>query len=66
MTHLSIWGSMASWFFFMIIYSYCWQTILIAPEMSGMAPNVLRGSTFYFGLIFVPIFVLLPDFVYKS
>jgi hypothetical protein len=57
---------MVSWLLFMIFYSFCWKGLGIAPEMSGMAPNVLRGSVFWLGLLFTPIFVLMPDFIYKS
>jgi len=40
--------------------------VKLAPEMSGMAVNVLKCPSFWIGLIFVPIFVLLPDVIYKS
>ena len=66
MTQLSIWGSIAFWFFWLIVYSYFWPALGVAPEMTGMAPNIFRGGTFWLGLLFVPIFVLLPDFIYKS
>ncbi|RMZ95597.1 putative phospholipid-transporting ATPase IA isoform X3 [Brachionus plicatilis] len=65
-THLSIWGSIGFWFIFSLIYSQIWTWTGLAPEMSGMAPNVYRCSIFWMGLIFVPILVLLPDFIYKS
>ena len=65
-THISIWGSILFWFFFLTIYSYFWPVFGIAPEMTGMAPNIFKGGVFWLGLLFVPIFVLLPDFIYKS
>lgn len=36
LTHIAIWGSIASWFVFFIIYSSIWPTIPLAPEMRGM------------------------------
>jgi len=35
-THLAIWGSIAFWFLFLIIYPQFWPTISLAPEMVGM------------------------------
>ncbi len=35
-THLSIWGSIASWFLFLTAYSYFWPHFGIAPEMTRM------------------------------
>lgn len=35
-THLAIWGSIAFWFLFLIIYPQFWPDISLAPEMVGM------------------------------
>jgi phospholipid-transporting ATPase len=64
-THISIWGSIGFCFFFIIIYSNFWVNIGISAEMSGMAANLLSGGIFWFGLILVPIFALVPDVSYK-
>lgn len=64
-THLSIWGSILFWFFFLTIYSHVWPTLGLSPEMYGMDSNLFRGPIFWLGMIFVPLLVLMPDIVYK-
>jgi len=44
-THLAIWGSIAFWFLFLVVYPHFWPTIDLAPEMVGM---VRIGSEFIF------------------
>lgn len=65
-THLSIWGSIGFWYFFLIVYSNFWVFVGISPEMSGMASNLFRAPIFWLGAIFFPAFVLMPDVMYKS
>lgn len=65
-THLSIWGSIGMWFLFLIMYSHFWPTLGLAPEMTYMEINLFRGAFFWLGIIFVPIYTLLPDVFYKS
>ena len=36
LSHLSIWGSIASWFLFLAVYSHMWPTFDLAPVMVGM------------------------------
>jgi len=65
LTHIGIWGSIASWFVFFIIYSNIWPTIPLAPEMRGMAKYVFSSMYFWFGLLLIPITALLTDFIYN-
>ncbi|UJR10369.1 hypothetical protein I4U23_014574 [Adineta vaga] len=65
LTHLAIWGSIASWFIFFSIYSYVWPTFPVAPEMLGMAKYVFSSPSFWFGLLLIPITALLADFIYN-
>ncbi|CAF1628478.1 unnamed protein product, partial [Adineta ricciae] len=65
LTHIAIWGSIASWFIFFAIYSYVWPTFPVAPEMRGMAKYVFSSPTFWFGLLLIPITALLADFIYN-
>ena len=65
-THLSIWGSIVFWFVFLAVYSHIWPTFDIGPEMVGMDKYVLKGGVFWFGLLFIPVLVLLPDIIYKT
>jgi len=41
LTHLSIWGSIFSWFLFLLVYSHMWPTVDLAPEMVGMVSTHL-------------------------
>lgn len=41
LTHLAIWGSIASWFLFLLVYPHMWPTVDLAPEMVGMVRTVL-------------------------
>ncbi|CAF3363194.1 unnamed protein product [Rotaria sp. Silwood1] len=65
LTHIAIWGSIASWFVFFIIYSNIWPTIPLAPEMRGMAKYVFSSLYFWLGLLLIPITALLADFIYN-
>ncbi|UJR35768.1 hypothetical protein I4U23_028516 [Adineta vaga] len=65
LTHIAIWGSIASWFIFFIIYSSIWPTIPLAPEMRGMAKYVFSSMYFWLGLLLIPITALLTDFIYN-
>lgn len=35
-THLAIWGSIASWFIFLLVYSNFWPVFPMAPDMAGI------------------------------
>ena len=65
LTHLAIWGSIASWFVFLAIYSHVWPTINLAPEMVGMDSHVYGCSIFWMGLILFPVLCLLRDLAWK-
>lgn len=65
-THISIWGSIAFWFLFLIVYSYFWPAVGIAPEMTMLYANLFRGWFFWLGMIFVPVTTLLIDIGFKA
>jgi len=46
-THLAIWGSIAFWFLFLIVYPHFWPTIDMAPEMVGMVSIALLYLMWY-------------------
>ncbi|OWR45528.1 hypothetical protein KGM_215959 [Danaus plexippus plexippus] len=60
-THLSIWGSVALWFLFILIYSNLYPAIGIGAVMRGMDRMVFSSLVFWFGLLLVPAATLLPD-----
>nr|XP_037870824.1 probable phospholipid-transporting ATPase IA isoform X3 [Bombyx mori] len=62
-THVSIWGSLALWLLFLLIYSNIYPTILIGAVMLGMDRMVFGSLVFWFGLILIPIATLIPDLV---
>lgn len=65
LTHLAIWGSIISWFVFLIIYSRFWPTLPIAPDMVAIDQLVFSTWLFWLGLILVPFTALMTDIVYK-
>lgn len=66
LTHTAIWGSIASWFLFLLVYSHMWPTVDLAPEMVGMDKYVFSCPSFWFGLILIPTLVLVSDIVQKA
>ncbi|CAL4102227.1 unnamed protein product, partial [Meganyctiphanes norvegica] len=64
-THLSIWGSIAMWFIFVLVYSQFWPMIPVGAEMTQMYKQVLSSPLFWFGLILIPMTSLLLDIVVK-
>lgn len=65
LTHLAIWGSIASWFLFLIIYSHVWPVINLAPEMVDMDDHVFGCLIFWLGLLLIPTTALLRDVMWK-
>lgn len=65
LTHLAIWGSIGSWFIFLLFYCNIWPTFPIAPDMRGIDRMVFSSSVFWFGLLIIPFISLLGDFTYK-
>ncbi|GFY73021.1 phospholipid-transporting ATPase IA [Trichonephila inaurata madagascariensis] len=65
LTHLAIWGSIASWFIFLWGYSNCWPTLPIAADMVGMDHMLLSSAVFWMGLIIIPFIALIGDFTFK-
>uniref|UniRef100_A0AC34FA08 Phospholipid-transporting ATPase n=1 Tax=Panagrolaimus sp. ES5 TaxID=591445 RepID=A0AC34FA08_9BILA len=59
-------GSILSWFVFMIIYSEVWPWISIGADMKGIAWMMMSSGTFWAGLVFVPTVTLLIDFIIKG
>uniref|UniRef100_T1JKU3 Phospholipid-transporting ATPase n=1 Tax=Strigamia maritima TaxID=126957 RepID=T1JKU3_STRMM len=64
-THLAIWGSIASWFLFLLAYSNFWPVIPVAPDMCGMHVMVYASAVFWMGLIIIPFLTLLADISVK-
>lgn len=62
LTHWAIWGSIALWFLFIIIYSLFWPTIPFGYVMSGMSLIIFSSAVFWLGLIVVPVITCLPDY----
>lgn len=65
MTHLAIWGSILSWFVFLIAYSRFWPTLPMASDMLGIDELVFGTRVFWLGLALVPFTALIADVVYK-
>nr|XP_032811396.1 phospholipid-transporting ATPase IA isoform X1 [Petromyzon marinus] len=65
-THLAIWGSIAMWIVFFLIYSALWPLIPLAPDMSGQASALFRSGVFWMGLFLVPIVCLMRDVAWMA
>jgi len=66
-SHGSIWGSIALWFLFLVIYSHIWPTFkFMASNMAGMSEILLSSPVFWFSLILVPTITLLLDVSYRA
>ena len=60
--HLSIWGSIAFWFVFLVVYSYFWLIgNIIAANMVGMITLLTTTPTFWLCVLLVPFTALIPD-----
>ncbi|XP_047989999.1 probable phospholipid-transporting ATPase IA isoform X2 [Leguminivora glycinivorella] len=60
-THVAIWGSLAMWFLFILIYSNIYPVVLIGGVMRGMDRMVFTSAVFWLGLVLIPVATLAPD-----
>merc|ERR1719443_2011975 len=61
-SHLSIWGSIALWFIFLVVYSSLWPSLrFVASNMAGLFTLLFNSPVFWFLLLLVPVMVLLTD-----
>ncbi|CAH0396964.1 unnamed protein product [Chilo suppressalis] len=60
-THLSIWGSVAMWLLFILVYSNIYPWVMIGSVMRGMDRMVFSSLVFWLALPLTPVCALLPD-----
>ena len=61
-SHLFIWGSIAIWFVYLILYSHFWPTIqFVASNMPRMYQLIFSSPVYWALLLFVPVASLLVD-----
>ncbi|KAK3912291.1 putative phospholipid-transporting ATPase IA [Frankliniella fusca] len=65
LTHAAIWGSILTWFLFVVIYSAFWPTIPLGAVMSGMDKMMFTSLVFWLGLFLIPFSTLIIDVTYK-
>ncbi|OON14589.1 hypothetical protein X801_09618, partial [Opisthorchis viverrini] len=65
LSHLAIWGSVATWFLFLVVYSHFYPTLPLASDMVGMDSAVYGCWVFWMGLILIPSFCLTRDVAWK-
>lgn len=65
MTHILIWGSIVSWFAFLLIYCRLWPTFPIAADISSIDRIIFSSSIFWLGMAVIPLVALLVDIIYK-
>jgi phospholipid-transporting ATPase len=66
LSHFAIWGSILSWFLFLLIYCTPWLAMKVAPNMVGQDRMLYSCPLFWFSLILVPALTLMVDFVYHG
>jgi phospholipid-transporting ATPase len=67
LTHLSIWGSIAFWFLFLIVYSFFWVIGLpLAANMAGIIILIGQTPMFWLSVLLVPFTALIPDIFGKA
>eukprot|EP00092_Neocalanus_flemingeri_P037876 GFUD01041229.1.p1 GENE.GFUD01041229.1~~GFUD01041229.1.p1 ORF type:complete len:1159 (-),score=232.94 GFUD01041229.1:205-3681(-) len=61
-SHLSIWGSIALWFLFLVVYSSLWPSVkFVASNMAGLFMILFSSPVFWALLLLVPVVVLFAD-----
>ncbi|XP_020607971.1 phospholipid-transporting ATPase IA-like [Orbicella faveolata] len=63
--HVAIWGSIASWFIFLLIYCIPGLALYIAPDMIGQDRMLYSCFVFWISLFIIPFITLLVDLLYK-
>ncbi|XP_028401460.1 phospholipid-transporting ATPase IA-like isoform X1 [Dendronephthya gigantea] len=63
--HIAIWGSILSWFIFLLIYCQPFIAEFLAPDMIGQEQMIFTCPGFWFMLILIPVITLFFDFCYK-
>ncbi|XP_032231937.1 phospholipid-transporting ATPase IA isoform X2 [Nematostella vectensis] len=63
--HLSIWGSIASWFIFLLIYCLPGMAFIIAPDMIGQDTQLYSSGVFWMSVFIVPVITLMADYLYR-
>ena len=64
--HLSIWGSIVSWFVYLLLTSFFWPTLPFFPDMAGMIIMLLKTPLFWLCMLLVPFCTLIPDIIFQS
>lgn len=65
LTHLAIWGSIASWFVFLLVYCRVWPTLPLGADISSVDTIIFTTSIFWLGMAIIPFSALLIDIVTK-
>jgi len=63
-SHLAVWGSIASWFLFLAIYPYMWPNVDLAPEMVGMVCRYCHLLLKFVCSLLVTIIFHMPCYYY--
>ncbi|KAK2563478.1 Phospholipid-transporting ATPase IA [Acropora cervicornis] len=63
--HVAIWGSIASWFIFLLLYCIPAVALYIAPHMIGQDRMLYSCGVFWISLFIIPMITLLLDLLYK-
>uniref|UniRef100_A0A224Z625 Phospholipid-transporting ATPase n=1 Tax=Rhipicephalus zambeziensis TaxID=60191 RepID=A0A224Z625_9ACAR len=60
---MAIWGSIAMWILFLLIYCNMWPLLPIGPDMAGIHIMMFSSGIFWMGLVIIPFMALLADVI---
>ncbi|XP_066918904.1 probable phospholipid-transporting ATPase IA isoform X1 [Clytia hemisphaerica] len=66
LSHFAIWGSIGSWFLFLLIYCRPFIAMTLAPNMIGQDMMLYSCPTFWLTILCIPVITLAPDFLYHA
>ncbi|XP_057312716.1 probable phospholipid-transporting ATPase IA isoform X2 [Hydractinia symbiolongicarpus] len=65
-SHISIWGSIISWFIFLLIYCTPLLAMALAPNMIGQDRMLYTCVLFWLTALIIPVITLFVDFLFHS
>jgi len=64
-THVSVWGSIAFWFLFCVVYQYMWPATSFGDFFFRIFWNIAASPHFWFGCFMFPFVALFSDVMFK-
>ena len=64
-SHVSVWGSIAFWFLFCVVYQYMWPATSFGDFFFRIFWNIAMSPHFWFGCLMFPFVALFSDVMFK-